>query len=373
MNQGLPSRRDRHSGLLRVPQSVRRRNRCCRRWRRNSTPRRRDISLTMTATALAIAISAPFAGAIADVLGRKRVIVAAMMLLDDSDRHDRARAEPARADRLALRARPRASADLHRRGRLYRRGMAARARRPASWASTWRRPASADFAAASSPACSPTRSAGATASSNSPAMTLACGLAVAAILPRERNFVALRRACRLGAADARPPAQSAAACDLCGRLRHAVQFRRAVHLCELRAGGAAVQSVADAARRDLRHLSRRRCRGARGSGARSRASGGARWSSARSGCGSCGALLTLVPSLPVIVVGLAVAAACGFITQATSTGYVALTAESGRTSAIGLYAACFYVGGSVGAILPGLTWNTGGWPACVAMVVAMQV
>lgn len=40
-----------------------------------------DISLTMTATALAIAISAPFAGALADVLGRKRVIVAAMLLL----------------------------------------------------------------------------------------------------------------------------------------------------------------------------------------------------------------------------------------------------------------------------------------------------
>ena len=56
-----------------------------------------DISLTMTATALAIAITAPFAGAIADVLGRKRVIVAAMLLLTDSDRDDRVRAEPARA------------------------------------------------------------------------------------------------------------------------------------------------------------------------------------------------------------------------------------------------------------------------------------
>src|SRR5437879_3514450 len=44
-----------------------------------ATPR--DISLTMTATALAIAISAPFAGAMADLLGRKRVIVAAMLLL----------------------------------------------------------------------------------------------------------------------------------------------------------------------------------------------------------------------------------------------------------------------------------------------------
>ena len=35
----------------------------------NATPA--QISLTMTATTLAIAISAPFAGALADVLGRK--------------------------------------------------------------------------------------------------------------------------------------------------------------------------------------------------------------------------------------------------------------------------------------------------------------
>ena len=47
--------------------------------------------------------------------------------------------------------------------------------------------------------------------------------------------------------------------------------------------------------------------------------------------------------------------------QATSTASVALTAESGRTSAIGLYATCFYIGGGFGATLPGLTWSAGGW------------
>ena len=52
---------------------------------------------------------------------------------------------------------------------------------------------------------------------------------------------------------------------------------------------------------------------------------------------------------------------------------MALTAESGRTSAIGLYATCFYVGGGLGATLPGLTWNLGGYPAAVAMVFAMQL
>ena len=86
---------------------------------------------------------------------------------------------------------------------------------------------------------------------------------------------------------------------------------------------------------------------------------------------ACGALLTLTPSLPVIVIGLAVAASGGFIVQATSTAYVAITAESGRTSAIGFYAMAYYIGGSIGAVLPGLTWHSGGWPACVAMVLAM--
>ena len=33
----------------------------------------------------------------------------------------------------------------------------------------------------------------------------------------------------------------------------------------------------------------------------------------------------------------------------------------------------FYVGGSFGAALGGLAWTLGGWPACVALVVAMLV
>ena len=32
----------------------------------------------------------------------------------------------------------------------------------------------------------------------------------------------------------------------------------------------------------------------------------------------------------------------------------------------------FYIGGSLGAFLPGLIWDWGGWPACVAMVVGVQ-
>ena len=81
--------------------------------------------------------------------------------------------------------------------------------------------------------------------------------------------------------------------------------------------------------------------------------------------------LTLVPSLPVIVLGLAMSAGCGLICQAISTGYVTVTAKAGRSSAVGLYVTSFYVGGSFGAALGGLAWTLDGWPACVALVAAM--
>ena len=84
-----------------------------------------------------------------------------------------------------------------------------------------------------------------------------------------------------------------------------------------------------------------------------------------------GLALTLVPSLPAIVLGLAVTAACGFVCQAVSTSFVAVTAGEGRSSAVGLYVTCYYVGGSVGGALPGLAWHAAGWPGCVATVAAV--
>jgi predicted MFS family arabinose efflux permease len=81
--------------------------------------------------------------------------------------------------------------------------------------------------------------------------------------------------------------------------------------------------------------------------------------------------LTLAPSLPLIILGLAISAGCGLICQAISTGYVTITAKAGRSSAVGLYVTSFYVGGSFGAALGGLAWTLGGWPACVALVAAM--
>jgi predicted MFS family arabinose efflux permease len=86
---------------------------------------------------------------------------------------------------------------------------------------------------------------------------------------------------------------------------------------------------------------------------------------------ACGALLLLASSLYLIIAGLTLCAACGMLCQGVSTGAVTGTAKEGRSSAVGLYVTSFYIGGSVGAFLPGLTWETAGWPAAVAMVLVM--
>ncbi len=86
---------------------------------------------------------------------------------------------------------------------------------------------------------------------------------------------------------------------------------------------------------------------------------------------ACGITLTLIPSLWSILAGLTLCAVCGIVAQAITTGTVTMTAQEGRSSAVGLYVTCFYIGGSFGAFLPGLAWDIAGWPGCVAMVVAM--
>ncbi len=86
---------------------------------------------------------------------------------------------------------------------------------------------------------------------------------------------------------------------------------------------------------------------------------------------ACGVLLMLVPSVPVIVLALAIASTCGVLTQASSTSYVAITAEDGTSSAVGLYVTSFYVGGTFGGWLAGLAYEAAGWPATIALTLGM--
>lgn len=88
---------------------------------------------------------------------------------------------------------------------------------------------------------------------------------------------------------------------------------------------------------------------------------------------AAGALLTLVSSLPVIILGLALCSTGVFIAQATTSSFIGAVTRKDRALAVGMYSTFYYAGGSAGAALPAAFWSRGGWPACVALVVAVQI
>lgn len=87
-----------------------------------------------------------------------------------------------------------------------------------------------------------------------------------------------------------------------------------------------------------------------------------------------GVAMTLLHPLPLIILGLVFCSSGVFVCQAASTSYIQTAAPAGgRSSAAGLYVACYYTGGSVAGVLPGLVWRFGGWTACVALVLLVQM
>ena len=215
-----------------------------------------EISTIMTASTLAIALTAPFTGAVADVLGRKRVITAAMLAV----------ALPTALMAFAPDVQALAVCRFVQ-GLLL----------PPIFAVT------VAYIGDEWPPSEVAGVAGLYVSGSSiggfagrfipgvladvigwrgafvvlALITLACALAVAMLLPRERSFVrseGLRASLRQMLRHLRNPRLVATFGD---RLRRAVQFPRHVHLCELPSGRAALWLLLGAARRHFRHLSGR--------------------------------------------------------------------------------------------------------------------
>jgi predicted MFS family arabinose efflux permease len=85
-----------------------------------------------------------------------------------------------------------------------------------------------------------------------------------------------------------------------------------------------------------------------------------------------GCALTLLPPLSTVIAGLAIFCSGAFVCQSSATSYVGMVAGANRSSAAGLYMTFYYAGGAAGAVLPGLAWSLGGWPACVGFAVVVQ-
>jgi len=91
-------------------------------------------------------------------------------------------------------------------------------------------------------------------------------------------------------------------------------------------------------------------------------------------CSIAGVLLTLSPSLAIVILGLALVSTGVFIAQTASQSHLRVAAPpEARVTAAGLYLTCYYLGGTAAGVVPGLFWAMGKWPACVAFIVAMQV
>ena len=90
------------------------------------------------------------------------------------------------------------------------------------------------------------------------------------------------------------------------------------------------------------------------------------------GMSAVGMALTLIPSLPVIISGLALEASGVFACQSASASHVGKAAREARSSAAGLYISFYYLGGFAGSVLPGFLWRHAGWPGCVAIMLVMQ-
>ncbi len=89
--------------------------------------------------------------------------------------------------------------------------------------------------------------------------------------------------------------------------------------------------------------------------------------------GILGIALTLAHSLPTVMLGLALCCTGVFIANSAGASYVGKVAREARAAAVGLYVTFYYTGGSFGSAAPGPFWSRGGWPACVALIAAIQV
>jgi len=85
-----------------------------------------------------------------------------------------------------------------------------------------------------------------------------------------------------------------------------------------------------------------------------------------------GAVLCLAEPLVLVIAGLAIASSGVFVAQASASSHIGRAAGKARSSAAGIYVACYYLGGSVGATGLVVPWRLGQWPAVVAAVILVQ-
>jgi predicted MFS family arabinose efflux permease len=81
-----------------------------------------------------------------------------------------------------------------------------------------------------------------------------------------------------------------------------------------------------------------------------------------------GLLLTLPASLPSVIAGLCLFSGGLFFAQTTAMTFVGEAMPAARGPAVGVYVTSYYIGGSVGGVLPAPVWSRTGWPGVIALI-----
>ena len=84
-----------------------------------------------------------------------------------------------------------------------------------------------------------------------------------------------------------------------------------------------------------------------------------------------GLALSLLTSLVTMVLALTLFSAGLFVAQTTATSFVAEASGNARATSVGLYVLFYYLGGSAGGVLPAALWMHFGWPGVAALIVVV--
>ena len=87
---------------------------------------------------------------------------------------------------------------------------------------------------------------------------------------------------------------------------------------------------------------------------------------------ACGLLLTLVPALWMVIVGLTVCSSGVFLCQSATISTLSKNVTEGRSLATGLYYMSYYAGGAAGSWVAGLAFEGLGWSGSVVTIAAVQ-
>lgn len=86
--------------------------------------------------------------------------------------------------------------------------------------------------------------------------------------------------------------------------------------------------------------------------------------------GAIGILITLIPSPYTLIIGASILTLGQFCSQSSATAYITDVVTHSKGAATSLYQCFFYLGGSLGAWLPGILWKQFNWSGVVISAVS---